>query len=192
MRGSAVYGWPVGDVDKARSARQTTRRTPKVCIPSPIPSVSTARCCALPSAVRPVRQCTGRPAVKQCHLDVSRSDCMVGQQQGGLTPSPSRTRSKSTTHRKPQFPNRCRLLAPAYDRTCLLACLFVGFLFWRQDCDARRAFRAITARLAWNLVSITNASGVPSDRQGSVHSTTLGVNEHPLSASVRGDRLRPR
>ena len=31
---------------KARSARQTTRWTPKVCIKSPIPSVCTARCCA--------------------------------------------------------------------------------------------------------------------------------------------------
>ena len=39
---------------RARSARQTTRRTPKVCIPSPIPSVSTAHCCTLSSAVRPV------------------------------------------------------------------------------------------------------------------------------------------
>ena len=54
---------------KARSARQTTRRTPKVCIPSPIPSVSTARCCARSSAVRPVRQCMDRLAGKQCGVD---------------------------------------------------------------------------------------------------------------------------
>ena len=113
---------------------------------------------------------------------------------GGRNPLPkSDTKQVHDPPETPvQFPNRCRLLAPAYDRTCLLACSFVGFLFWRQDCDARRAFRAITARLAWNLVSITNASGVPSDRQGSVHSTTPGVNEHPLGASARRDRLRPR
>ena len=36
---------------RARSARQTTRRTRKVCIPSPIPSVCTARCCAQSASV---------------------------------------------------------------------------------------------------------------------------------------------
>ena len=44
---------------RARSARQTTRRTPKVCIPSPIPSVSTARCCAR-SATRVQQPVSGR------------------------------------------------------------------------------------------------------------------------------------
>ena len=36
---------------RARSARQTTRRTRKVCIPSPILSVCTARCCAQSASV---------------------------------------------------------------------------------------------------------------------------------------------
>ena len=39
-----------------------------------------------------------------CQLDVGRADCMVGRRKGGGTPSPNRTRSKSTTHRKPHFP----------------------------------------------------------------------------------------
>ena len=35
---------------------------------------------------------------------MSRADCMLGRRKGGGTPSPNRTRSKSTTHRKPHFP----------------------------------------------------------------------------------------
>ena len=38
----------------------------------------------------------------------------------------------------------------------------------------------------------TNAGRVPTDRQGSVHSTTPGANEHPLGASARRNRWMPR
>ena len=57
--------------------------------------------------------------------------------------------------------------------------------------NAQRALRVGPARPACDPAHRTNAGGVPSDRQGSVHSTTPGVNEHPLGASARRDRSRP-
>ena len=58
--------------------------------------------------------------------------------------------------------------------------------------NAQRALRAGPARPACDPAHRTNAGRVPSDRQGSVHSTTPGVNEHSLSAPARRDRLRQR
>ena len=58
--------------------------------------------------------------------------------------------------------------------------------------NAQRALRAGPARPACDPAHRTNAGRVPSDRQGSVHSTTPGVNDHSLSAPARRDRLRQR
>ena len=58
--------------------------------------------------------------------------------------------------------------------------------------NAQRALRVGPARPACDPAHRTSAGRVPSDRQGSVHSTTPGVNEHPLSTPACRERLRPR